>query len=328
MTPSKFSLSLVEAIRSFDPGGQIAGQTFRDTYDQLYDGGRTGRYSWNQLYKTEKTHFGTLIEINLRRSLDGFISDGRVLDFEILGREVDCKFSQKMFAWMIPNESVGHHAMVCHANDELGVWSLGFVETTQDILSHGANRDQKRHIRADSRSSVAWAWRDAPLIPNILLQLPAEVRNHILSSTSGQKRIDELLRNVLEVRIPRGTVETVAQQKDPMKRVRGNGGARTNLQPEGIIVLGGYKYHRLVAQLLGLPIPGDGDTVAARVTRAEDQPLHAPAPGTVLLDEKWWRVAGPDKAVATAPLVPFKASLCEIEILARLISLNGGTPAI
>ena len=47
-----------------DPRGERTAAVFRATYDQLYDGQHTGRFRWSQLYKTEKTHFGTLLEIN------------------------------------------------------------------------------------------------------------------------------------------------------------------------------------------------------------------------------------------------------------------------
>ncbi len=47
----------------------------------LLDGQHTGRYRWDQLHKTEKTHFGTLVEINLQRAF-GF-DDGMTMDFAI-----------------------------------------------------------------------------------------------------------------------------------------------------------------------------------------------------------------------------------------------------
>ena len=57
-------------ILKLDPNGIRTAQVLRDTFDQLYDGQRTGRYRVDQLHKTEKTHCGTLVEINLTGSLD------------------------------------------------------------------------------------------------------------------------------------------------------------------------------------------------------------------------------------------------------------------
>lgn len=69
----------------------------------LLDGQHTGRFRWDQLYKTEKAHAGTLIEINLQREF-GF-GDGLEMDYRIAGIDVDCKFSQTRGAWMIPPEA-------------------------------------------------------------------------------------------------------------------------------------------------------------------------------------------------------------------------------
>src|SRR3954466_8238712 len=81
-----------QKILSLDPDGARIGRVLRRTIDQLLDGVNTGRYRWDQLYKTEKTHAGTLVEINLQREFE--FEDGVDLDYRIAGAEVDCKFSQ------------------------------------------------------------------------------------------------------------------------------------------------------------------------------------------------------------------------------------------
>lgn len=95
-------------------------RVFRSTFDQLYDGQRTGRYRLDQLFKTEKTHFGTLIEINLQRELR--LQDVKILDFTIAGHEVDCKYSHTS-QWMLPIESFDQIALVTQANDTTSTWS-------------------------------------------------------------------------------------------------------------------------------------------------------------------------------------------------------------
>ena len=67
ISPDDALEQVVAALISIDPSGARFARVFRETFDQLYDGQRTGRYKWDQLYKTEKTHYGTLIEINLQR---------------------------------------------------------------------------------------------------------------------------------------------------------------------------------------------------------------------------------------------------------------------
>jgi hypothetical protein len=90
-----------ESLVALDRDLTRMAMVLRETLDQLYDGQNTGRYRWDQLYKTEKTHCGTLVEINLQREF--LFTDGEVMDFNIEGHEVDCKYSQGMGKWMIPN---------------------------------------------------------------------------------------------------------------------------------------------------------------------------------------------------------------------------------
>lgn len=226
MKPEFVSRQLTEAIRELDPQGNRIARMFRETFDQAYHGQHTGRYAVEQLTKTEKAHIGSLVEINLRRELDGFISDGNAMDFKILEHEVDCKFSLRPFAWMIPSETIGHHAMLCHADDAKSTWTLGFVKVTDEILNTGNNRDQKRSISAKMRGTISWAWEDHPMPPNVLLRLEPDALEKVLSGKTGQQRLNNLFRVAEGTLIPRGIVATVARQKDYMKRIRGNGGSR------------------------------------------------------------------------------------------------------
>lgn len=294
-----FSAALASALREEDPEGTRLGRTIRETFDQIYDGQNTGRYCVSQLSKTEAAHIGSLIEINIRRAFDGFITDGEMMDFLILGVEADCKYSKMPFGWMIPSETLGHYAMVCHANDETSTFRIGFVKITGDILNAGGNRDGKRTISKIGRKKISWAFFDHPLPPNTLLALADEVRESILSKPSGQQRLDELFRQAQGVIIPRGIIATVAQQKDYMKRLRYNGGSRSNLQPEGIVILGDYTNHRQIARELGLPIPQAGDSIAVRLR---------PGSGTksTTIAGTNWVVAGHEDPIVPAPLLSIR----------------------
>lgn len=55
---------VAEALLALEPTGARWAAVVRHTYDMLYNGAETGRYLWKDLAKTEKTHFGTLFEIN------------------------------------------------------------------------------------------------------------------------------------------------------------------------------------------------------------------------------------------------------------------------
>ncbi len=284
-------------IIELDPDGSRIAQALRDTLDQLYDGHRTGRYRWDQLHKTEKTHCGTLVEINLHREF-GF-GDGHTLDYRIAGVDVDCKFSQTLGGWMIPPEAHGHLCLLVWAEDATSKWSTGLVRTNTELLNTGGNRDRKATLNQDGRQAIRWLFDHAPLPSNVLLQLDRPIVDAIMALGSGQKRINEIFRAALGRIVGRGVVATLGQQDDYMKRVRANGGARTSLQSEGIIILGQYGSHASIAQALGVPAPGHGDSVSVRVAVAEGR-----GPGVAKIDGRLWRVAKPTDPAVLAPNLP------------------------
>lgn len=300
-------IALVQVYRAFqraDPDGTRIARMMRQTLDQLYDGQRTGRYSWDQLNKTERTHFGTLFEINLRREFDDVIEEGVKLDYRVAGHDVDCKFSQTMNAWMIPPEAVGELLLVGYVKDSASEFAVGFVRASPENLRSGANRDAKVGLNQAGRDAVRWLIRPGDLPPNVLLHAdPDDIAAIFKPGQSGQARVNELFRRIVRQRIGRNAVATVAQQDDFMKRVRQNGGARSILRPEGYVILGGdYALHRQVAHELGLPVPSPSELVSVRVVPAAPE-----EPYGVEIDGSVWRVAGDDEIVSRpAPVVPHR----------------------
>lgn len=299
--------ALVEVFRAFqsaDPDGMRVGRMMRRTLDQLYDGQRTGRYSWAQLHKTERTHFGTLFEINLRREFDDVIDEGVKLDYRIAGYDVDCKFSQRMGGWMIPPEAFGELLLVGFVDDVAAEFAIGIVRASPEHLRSGANRDAKVGLNPTGNAAVRWLQRPGDLPPNVLLQCqPHDLDAIFRSGLSGQTRVNELFRRVTRRRIGRNTVATVARQDDFMKRVRENGGARSLLRPEGYVILSGdYALHRSVAEQLGVETPEPGEMVSVRIVPAANADPYTAELGGVL-----WRVALGDEIITVpAPLVPYK----------------------
>ncbi|MFF7371879.1 NaeI family type II restriction endonuclease [Streptomyces tricolor] len=282
-----------------DPDGRRMAAAVRRSIDMLLDGQHTGRYRWDQLYKTEKAHLGTLIEINLQREF-GF-ADGRDMDYSIAGTDVDCKYSQTLGAWMIPPEALGHLLLVVWASDELSSWSVGLVRALPERLNNGGNRDAKKTLNAAGRQAVKWLFDRAPLQENMLLRLSEPDIDAIFSQKSGQRRVDELFLRAQGRRVSRTVVATVAMQEDYMKRVRYNGGSRSQLQPRGIVILGHYSSHGRIAEALGLPVPGPGESVSARL--AEARPEHGAAP-RVELGGREWVLAGPADPEQAVPKLP------------------------
>ena len=177
---------------------------------------------------------------------------------------------------------------------------MGLVRAAAEYLNTGGNRDQKATLNEDGRNAITWLFQEQRLPPNVLLQLDqATVDKIFANKNSGGKRINELFRNTLGMRVGRAVVAAVAQQDDPMKRVRGNGGARTNLQPEGILVLGQFQSHCAVARALGVAVPRRGESVSVRVVRAEQMGV-----GVAEIGGQFWKVAQPADPIMPAPILP------------------------
>ncbi len=264
-------------------------KVFRATFDQLYDGQRTGRYRWDQLFKTEKTHYGTLIEINLQREFQ--FDDGVVLDYRIAGFEVDSKYSATA-AWMLPPESINHLVLGSVANDQTSTWSIGLVRATPQNRNVGMNRDQKGSLNALGKSRIRWLFKDHPMQPNILLLLPQKDVDRIFAPRSGQARVNELFRLATNRRISRNIIATVAQQDDFMKRVRENGGARSVLRSEGYVILGGdYSAQTAIARSLGCAVPEPGEFVSVKVN-----PVDFAVENSVELDGQYWQRIDSEKS--------------------------------
>lgn len=290
---------VAEAILALDPDGSRWAEVVRHTYDMIYNGSETGRFHWLQLMKTEKTHFGTLFEINAQREFE--FDGGDATDFSIAGHEVDAKWSQKEGAWMLPPEVFGRLALVATGNDEKAVFSLGLIRVTPEYRSVGANRDQKSTLNALGRNSLRWLWKDAPIPANILLQLDRADVDAIFELKHGTERTNQLFRLAEGQLVHRSAVRTVAKQLDDQKRVRANGGARSALSPEGYVILNGvWNAQRKTASLLGVPVPGAKEYISVRVVPTDE------GGGAEILGSHWRR-AEPDEAI-TVPAPVLKSS--------------------
>lgn len=295
----------------------------RDGLDELLDGQRTGRWAYQHLSPTEKTHLGTVIEINLTKEFE--LKAGSVLDWQIAGLEIDCKYSQTLGKWEIPMEmyrcgdhggrqgSADHPALLTWFNDDTNEWAAGLITVTDRRLrwtDDGAtgirrrvyNGDKKRRLADDAARDVFWLWggRQKDLPRNLLLHMPEDARSRVLSFPgSGQKRVDQLFRELQERIVGRQTILTVAQQDDPPKRARD---ARLRLRAEGLLVLGHEPVHARVASDLGLPVPAKGEWISVRVRPASDSD---DAPYTMLEGRRWVKARVGELAVA-APVLPRK----------------------
>ena len=286
----------------------------RDSLDELLDGQRTGRWCYQHLRKTEKTHLGTAIEVNFTKEFD--LDDGAVLDWSIEGREVDCKFSKDFGGWEIPMQmyrcedhgdrqgTADHLALLLWMTDDESQWAAGVVQIRDDLLrfrTDGSgrryNQDNKRRLNDDGIESIRWLWGglQGDLPENLLLHLSEDKRRVILSPRSGQQRVNALFREVQGRIVTRTPVLTVAQQDDSLKRAR-DARLPRHLGDEGILVLGHQEADPNIARALGLPLPAKGEFVSCRVVRAA-----AGSGRSVWLGDGWWRLAEPDDEPSPGP---------------------------
>ncbi len=126
----------------------------------------------------------------------------------------------------------------------------------------------------------------------------------IFALPSGQQRVNELFRRAQRMRVSRTVGATAGWQDDYMKRVRDGGGARGQLRAEGIVIFGDYAGDRVLASALGLPRPGSGEFVSARLV-----PLSRRAGGgdyarAIRLAGADWVLAGTSDPAAPAPVLP------------------------
>ncbi len=208
---------------------KVISQGLRQSFDEVIDGARTGRYSIAQLEKTEKTYIGTKVEIIIRDKLS--LERGRILDNLICNHEVDTKFSLTG-NWMIPREAIGHLCILVSGSDDSETFSMGLLRMTPENLTAGSNQDGKKSVSAAGKNRISWLIYNEPMIPNFLMKLHPEIRQSIMSKESGVQRIRALFTNVTGQIIPRTAIEQVAQQKDPLKRAR---------EAKDILISEGYK---------------------------------------------------------------------------------------
>lgn len=288
-----------EQLLGLDPTGVRTAYALRESFDQIYDGQRTGRWEYTQLMKTEKTHLGTLVEIWLQREFE--FEDGDELDYSIAGVDVDAKWSRNLYEWEFPLEMYVRGpklAIVVWANESTSFWALGLLRVREEVLlPMGKQRDQKRRLNVFGKDRILWVHRDMPMIENTLLHLRSDSIERIFEMRSGQSAVEQLFREAQGRLVNRSTVVTVAQQIDSAKRVRD---ARKTLALEGIVVFGHYDPHPILARSLGLPEPRLGSFVSARLVMSADNEGEP----SIEIDGSRWRLAGPDDPPCVAPQLP------------------------
>lgn len=219
----------------------------RQCIDDVIMTPKTGRRSYDELEKTEKTYIGTRVEIELRALLR--LPKGK-LDTVIKGHDVDIKNTMGS-NWMIPTEAVDHPCILVAADEVRAKCYLGLIVARSEYLTQGQNKDAKKTVSAQGFANILWLLRDHPYPPNFWRTVPADVTQRIFAGKTGNERMAALFREVQGMAITRDVVEAVAQQRDFMRRIRSDNGrgTRDHLAREGILLLSGHYDAPLIASL-------------------------------------------------------------------------------
>lgn len=232
----------------------------------MIDSKRSGRFTLDELEKTELTYIGTKVEILLRNYLK--LERGDKLDLKIDGIEVDVKNTVRS-QWTIPMEAMGHPCILIRAQERRALCWFGLLVIREPYLNKGKNRDQKRTISELGRQRIRWLLEAAPYPPNFWERIGAEGKNAITTPRGGTDRIAALFTTVQQKPISRNVVEALARQKDYMKRIRGNGGTRDILSPLGIAILWGKNDRELIEEL-GLPSCTNDEFISFKAVKDAD----------------------------------------------------------
>lgn len=255
-------------------------EIIQNAIDFVVDPVRTARTKISELDKVEKTFVGLKVEHFFRDFID--VPKG-IRDLSIDGIDVDIKNTISS-TWTIPPETYLNEEplLLFMISDTLGHCSVGLIVAKDAYLNPGLNRDRKRSVSADAKSNVYWLVEKEPLPDSrwagIDMRRFRELRTSI---RSGTERVSQFFRENLDHPVHREIIQSLLHdQRDYMKRLRGNGGARDVLKDEGIALLSGA-YHNKIIQGFGLaPIRPD-QHIAHRMTDTE----LASTPATLFDDD-------------------------------------------
>ena len=232
------------------PLAQNFATMLRGCVDDVIMTAKTGRRSYDDLEKTEKTYIGTRVEIELRALLS--LPKGR-LDTVILGRDVDIKNTMGA-TWMIPTEAVDHPCILVAADETRALCYLGLFVARAENLTVGQNKDAKKSVSAQGFANILWLLKQHPYPPNFWRTIPEKIIAQIFSGQTGNARMAALFGLVQDTPITRDVVQAVARQHDFMRRIRSDNGRGTRdiLARDGVLLLSG-QYDQPLIQALGLP---------------------------------------------------------------------------
>ena len=244
----------------------------RDAIDFLLDPVRTARTKISDLDNVEKTFIGLKLEHFVRDMLD--VPKG-LRDLHILGHDVDIKNTVKD-TWTIPPETFNREevCLLMASDDERCLCWLGLIVARREFLTGGlGNRDAKRAVNGLGFKNILWIVENAQFPPSKFSNINMDRFRQLRELDGGTNRVELFFSENLRIPIHRSVVLSLLyDQDDPMKRVRGNSGARDRLKPKGIALLSGRTDASLIAKI-GIPNISANDFISIQPLSDEERQL-------------------------------------------------------
>lgn len=242
------------------------GERALDAVEFVLDPVRTGRTRLSELDNVEKTFIGLKIEHFVR---DLFDAPKGIRDLILGGHDVDVKNTiGDSWCWMIPPETIrdeGPCVLIASNERQRQSW-MGLIIARAEYLG-APNRDMKRRINSAAFANILWlvdgvSWPQDRWLGLDMIRF-RELRK---MPGSGATRAATFFRENLRRPVHRRVILALLHdQLDPMKRLRGNAGAKDILRPEGIALISGTYFNHVLHQL-GLPRIGNDEHIAVRPT--------------------------------------------------------------
>jgi hypothetical protein len=209
----------------------------KDAVDFVLDPVKTGRTQMVELDRVEKTFIGLKIEHYLRDLLD--VPRGIKRDMQIDGVDVDIKNTVSS-NWMIPPETYRAAEpclLIATAKFDGRCW-LGLMIAREAYLNPGSNRDSKRSLSEAGKRNILWLVEGEPYPASSWDGIDMARFRELRRVQPGELRATLFFRENLSRKVHRQLIQALLHdQKDYMKRLRRNGGARGALAKEGIVLL-------------------------------------------------------------------------------------------
>lgn len=231
----------------------------RDAVDFVLDPVRTGRTRLSDLDNVEKTFIGLKVEHFIRDMLD--VPKG-LRDLIIDGMDVDVKNTTRE-SWMIPPEIYrSEEPCIVVAFDEQDQRCWMGVMLARDAYLNSPNQDKKRSVRKGAFKNILWLVNEAPYPRGHWEGLDMQRFRELREISGGTKRAAQFFRENIGRPVHRSVIQALLfDQRDYMKRLRGNQGARDILRTEGIALLSGF-YDKAALRILKAPRTGDDEMIA------------------------------------------------------------------